>query len=100
MVVFIMDNGYLNRKKFKFSQKKKRLILIFKLSIIILLLSLIVFLFGYDKPMFDKQKLIEFSGGIIAILTIVIIISLIKYKIPKYIPTCNKCGYLIKKYQY
>lgn len=87
-----MDNGYHNWKEWKQMQNKKRKSLFIKLFLIIVVISLIVFFFGYDEPLFSKQKIIEFFGGLIGLFLLSILFPFIIYKTPKYIPICNKCG--------
>ena len=91
-----MDNGYNEWKENKKMLKKKRKRLFIKLFIPILIISTLLFIFGYDTPMFDKNKLIEFGGAFIALTLISLIIPILFYKISKYIPKCNKCGHEIK----
>lgn len=90
------DNGYSKWKSKRREQKQKRKIFILKAIIPFTMLSLFIFLFGYDAPMFDEHKIIEFSCAYIGIVLIILIISVTKYKINKYIPACNNCGQPIK----
>lgn len=90
------DNGYqdyINQKKLN---NAKRLKLFVTILSIISIIGLFVFFFGYDAPLFDHKKLIEFGGGFISLLILDLLIVFIKYRNPKFIPKCNKCEHKIK----
>lgn len=89
------DNGYANWQKVVRAQKKKRFKLFCKISLIYLVLAVFIFFFGYDLPMFAKEKFIEFFPPFLFLFLIIIIVVSFIYKIPKYIPLCNKCGKMI-----
>lgn len=91
-----MDNGFSVWKDNKKMQRGKRRKLFIKIFIPILIISILLFLFGYDKPMLDKTKLIEFGGAFIGLTLLSLIIPMFIYKINKFIPKCNKCGQEIK----
>lgn len=78
---------------------KKRNKFILYGEVIITILSLFIFFFGYDKPLFAAEKIVEFIGGYIGLSLLVILISLIKYKEPKKNTFCKKCGITIKDYE-
>lgn len=85
------DNGYDNWKNTKLDKKNKKKKVLIILIICIFFILLLIFLFGYDKSMFDKNKIMEFIGGLTTIIIVSIIIVSIVYKVPKYVPICNNC---------
>ncbi len=87
-----MDNGYSKWLEERKYIKLKRRDLFLKLCIPALGIMFFVFLFGYDLPMFSKEKLLKFIPGSIGLIAVIFIISLLRSKTLKYIPTCNKCG--------
>lgn len=91
-----MDNGFSVWKDNKKKQRKNRTILFIKIYIPILIISILLFLFGYDKPMLDKTKLAEFGGAFIGLTLLSLIIPIFVYRVNKFIPKCNKCGHEIK----
>lgn len=91
-----MDNGYSKWLEKRKDTKLKRKYLFLKLCIPSFLLMALIFIFGYDTSMFDKNKLIEFILGCIGIFILIIIITVFRYKLPKFVPICNKCGKEIK----
>lgn len=88
-----MDNGYHDWLEFKKVQTKKRSRLFVKLFFGILVISLLVFFFGYENP---KDNITEFFGGFASLLLLSLVLPFLIYKIPKYIPVCNKCGRKIR----
>lgn len=88
------DNGYSKWKEKVHVQKRKRMQLLLKVIFPYFIVAAFIFVFGYDKPMFSKDKLIEFVPAFLFLFLFLIIILIIckKYKIPKYIPICNNCG--------
>lgn len=90
------DNGFSKWKNAKLikNNKKKKVLLVLILSILVI--ATIIFFVGYDVPMFDKNKIIEFISGLFTLLLISIVIVSVIYKVPKYVPECNNCGSKIK----
>ena len=70
-------------------QKRKRLAFLKKVGSFYLILALFIFIFGYDVPMFDKHKLMEFFPPFIFIFLIIIFIAYKKYRIAKLCPHCG-----------
>lgn len=91
-----MNNGYSKWLEERKYIKLKRKNLFLKLCIPALILMVFIFIFGYDLPMFSKEKFLKFIPGCIGLIAVIFVISLLRFKLPKYIPTCNKCGRKIK----
>lgn len=87
-----MDNGYNDWVERKKEMQRKRLKFIFIGLILLALLSLFLFFFGYDAPLFDSEKIVEFSSGVLCLLVLLLILAFVKYRIEKYVPICNQCG--------
>lgn len=85
-------NGYNDWLKRKKEIGKKRLKFIFVGLLILVLLGLFLFFFGYDAPLFDSEKIVEFSGGMLCLFILVLILAFVKYRGEKYTPVCNQCG--------
>lgn len=91
-----MDNGYSKWKENKKIMNQKRFSLYIKIFPILFILLFVVFFFGYNKPLFSKEKLLEFIPGTIGMLFLTIIFTFIKYPYHRYKPICNQCGKMIK----
>ncbi len=91
-----MDNGYSKWKENKKIMNRKRVSLLIKNLPILLILFLLLFFFGYDTPMFAKEKMVELISGTFGIIVLITIFLFIKYPNHKYKPICNHCGKIIK----
>lgn len=91
-----MDNGYNEWKENKKGLNQKRFKFFMKICPILLVILAIVFIFGYDYPLFAQKKLVEFTPGAIGITLVFVIICFIKYPTHKFHPLCNKCHTRIK----
>lgn len=91
-----MDNGYSKWKKKARIQRRKNLKLMFKIELVIIFVSLIVFFFGYETPMFDRSKIIEFSAAFLGLTILNFFLVYVKFKVKKFVPLCNKCEHEIK----
>lgn len=76
-------------KEYTHKQREKRRKFLIRVGIPYLILATFIFVFGYDAPMFDEHKIIEFLPPFIFIAIIIIFIALIKYKIAYLCPNCG-----------
>lgn len=81
------------QKEYVNSQRIKRLKLIGKIGVPYLIIAIFIFFFGYDVPVFDNNKMIEFFPPFIFIFLVIIFIAIKKYKI---FTLCPNCGIEIK----
>lgn len=81
------------QKVYAHRQKEKRRKFLIRIGIPYLILAIFIFIFGYDTPMFDENKIIEFLPPFFFIALIIFFISLIKYRIAS---LCPHCGIEIK----
>lgn len=77
------------QKEYVSNQRSKRLRFITKVGIPYLIVATFIFVFGYDKPMFDNNKLIEFFPPFIFLFLIIMFIAIKKYRIAKLCPNCG-----------
>lgn len=81
------------KKKYIERQRASRRKFLLKVCVPYFIITAIVFLFGYDAPMFDKHKLLEFLPPFIALLLIIILVAFLKYRTTN---ICKNCGAKIK----